>query len=60
MLSNLPPLLNNLPAPLISDSEFFQCVFGGFGSGNLTAVSGDIYSCVVPQIPLFQNEGEVH
>ena len=58
--SSINITLSNLPPPLTSDSEFFQCVFGGFGSGNLTAISGDIYSCVVPQIPLFQDEGEVH
>ena len=49
--------LRNLPAPLASDLEFFHCVFGRFGSGNLTAINGDTYSCDVPQIALFQDEG---
>ena len=54
-MSNLPP-----PLTTTSGSEFYQCVFGRFGSGNLTAISGDMYSCDVPQILPFQDEGEVY
>ena len=50
--------INNLPTPLLSDLELFECVFGMFGSGNLTTLTGNTYRCDVPQIPLFQNEGE--
>ena len=47
--------ITNLPSPL--SGEFFQCVFGGFGSGELTTVGGDMFSCSVPNIPSFVGEG---
>ena len=47
--------VTNLPSSLSGES--FQCVFGGFGSGELTAVSGDMFSCSVPNIPSFVGEG---
>ena len=43
--------ITNFPSPLSGES--FQCVFGGFGSGELTAVRGDMLSCSVPNIPSF-------
>ena len=48
--------ITNLPSPLSGES--FQCVFGGFGSGELTTVSGDMFSCSVPNIPSFVGTGE--
>ena len=48
--------ITNLPSSLSGES--FQCVFGGFGSGELTTVSGDMFSCSVPNIPSFVGEGE--
>ena len=48
--------ITNLPSPLSGES--FQCVFGSFGSGELTTVSGDMFSCSVPSIPSFVGEGE--
>ena len=47
--------ITNLPSNLSGES--FQCVFGGFGSGELTTVSGDLFSCSVPKIPSFVGEG---
>ena len=47
--------ITNLPSSLSVES--FQCVFGDFGSGELTAVSGDMFSCSVPNIPSFVGEG---
>ena len=44
-MANLPPLLSG---------ESYQCVFDSVGSGNLTLISGDMYSCEVPDIPQFQ------
>ena len=49
--------ITNLPSSLSGES--FQCVFGGFGSGELTTVSGDMFSCSVPNIPPFVGEGAV-
>ena len=43
--------ITNLPSSLSGES--FQCVFGGFGSGKLTTVGGDMFSCSVPNIPSF-------
>ena len=50
--------ITNLPSPLSGES--FQCVFGGFGSGELTMVGGDMFSktCSVPSIPSFVGVGE--
>ena len=48
--------INNLP-PVLS-GESFQCVFGDLGSGELTPLSGNMYSCRVPNIPSFTGEGE--
>ena len=48
--------ITNLPSPLPGES--FQCVFGGFGSGDLTAVSGDMFSCNVPNVPSLVGGGE--
>ena len=47
--------ITNLPSSLSGES--FQCVFGGFGSGELTTVSGDMFSCSVPNIQSFVGEG---
>ena len=47
--------ITNLPSSLSGES--FQCVFGGFGSGELTIVSEDLFSCSVPNIPSFMGEG---
>ena len=47
--------ITSLPNPLPGES--FQCVFGGFGSGELTTVSGDMFSCGVPNLPFFVGEG---
>ena len=47
--------ITNLPSPLSGES--FQCVSDGFGSGELTTVSGDMFSCSVPNIPYFVGEG---
>ena len=48
-IANLPPVLSG---------ESFQCVFGDLGSGELTPLSGNMYSCRVPNIPSFTGEGE--
>ena len=47
--------ITNLPGNLSGES--FQCVFGGFGSGELSTVSGDMFFCSVPNIPSFVGEG---
>ena len=47
--------VTNLPSNLSGES--FQCVFGGFGSGELTNISGDMFSCSVPNISSFVGEG---
>ena len=49
IVANLPPLLSG---------ESYQCVFGSVGSGDLTLISGDMYSCEVPDIPQFTQEME--
>ena len=49
IVTNLPPLLSG---------ESYQCVFGSVGSGDLTLISGDMYSCEVPNIPQFTQEME--
>ena len=48
-MANLPPLLSG---------ESYQCVFDSVGSGDLTLISGDMYSCEVPNIPQFTQEME--
>ena len=49
IVANLLPLLTG---------ESYQFVFGSVGSGNLTLISGDMYSCEVPNISQFTQEME--
>jgi plexin A len=46
--------ITNLPPDLSGES--FQCVFGPLGSGELTPLNGNMYSCRVPNITSFTGE----